>query len=125
MKNLIFIFFIVIVSCDTDTEYVGRYVLYECKLQNGDPCSIRESYLKLDIDKTFVLKRAKINLNGQWDFYDDGEAAILELTSDEFRDDCMVGILEDGRTVIEFGNVHSIFDNDSIESVMFVMDVKK
>ena len=105
-----------LISCDQ--EYNGRYFLYECKLKNDEPCVIGEAYLQLDWNKTYTLKTDKKVLKGHWDFYDDGEAAILELDNRQ----CGVGVLEDGRKVLNFFNPHLTFNNDSLEVVEFVKE---
>lgn len=117
MRNLVLLFLLTLISCDQ--EYNGRYVLYECKLKNGKPCNMGDNYLQLDWNKTFILKTDKKVITGRWNFYDDGEAAILELKNYQ---QCGVGILNDGRRVLNFFNPQTIFDNDSINVVEFVME---
>lgn len=122
-KNCAIVLLVVLMACDS--EYRGRYLPHECKLRNGNSCDLGGSYLQLDFDKTFLLKTETRTLTGKWNFFDDGDAAVLRLTMGRQKEDCMVGVLKDGRKVIDIGNPHLVFDNDSIESVMFVIASKE
>lgn len=110
---------LMLISCDQ--EYNGRYILNECRFKNEKPCELGNTYLQLNWDKTFVLKTEKKVIKGRWDFYDDGDAAILELDNKKSR----VEVSKDGRKVIHFFNPHTVFDDDNIGVVEFVKESRK
>jgi hypothetical protein len=104
--------------CSCDHEYYGRYSINDCKLKNGNSCSTATGSLVLDWDGTFSLQYNKQRIQGRWDFFDDGEAAILELRCGQLTESCLVGQYGK-RIVIELSNPGHI-KNDALKSIEFI-----
>ncbi len=117
-----FLIVLLLAMCSCDQEYNGRYTLYNCKLKNGEPCGQDEGFLELNWDKSFKLSYGQSNFEGRWDFSDDGELALLELSGNKITEQCGVGILDDKRKVISMFNPGNVFSNDSIETMEFAFE---